>query len=505
MATIHTVTASVQKALNAFSQTSSNEEGYRELTRRLPPNELHAIERQLAQVTDEQVDRFVKALNGRPLNGYGWNSPVIRRDENYPFCALKAFQRREITAQQLTTVMFYWVNFSKERGIGTVVPLFLDGGAVNPDAEDLIRQTLVMRQPKVNMSGKVIDVETSSEATFLTENQLKEFFRRMREELPISEQCFFIRMFTGAAPRPIENIQNVGINIFYETDDGVMIASCGMMDTFAKVKYGESALTTNPCMGYSFVEDTRKSIEESKWNMPVPFPLTTFFEKVGRHEAPGFACCYNNFFKLLMVSGISPKYRSLMLKIADFAKRYPLDLAQNLVRTFTEMEFPIAQEEIFKSHMRMNHVFWQFIPTAFAQTKSRFVDTDDPKFDSHSLFLTSEDERKFIEELVRIIPIDPEYASGDDQDAEALDSESMFPIMFLERTIQIIRDGSLLARQLKDIEPELKAEKERELRAQHAFKLKVVESQLHDLIELREHNIFKVLNDAWMRRRTKTC
>ncbi len=462
------------------SQTGSYEDGYREFTRRLPSDELLAVEQELAKVTDEQVDRLIGAMNELK-----WDAPVFH-EEKFPFYALAAFRKGKITDRQLTTVLFYWVEFSKEgieaRGETRVVPLFVDG-AINSKAWDLIRQTMIFRQPEISIPGIQCSLpEIDPHTTFMTDEELHEFFRRAREELRPSERCFFIKQ-EKETPEIVQVIHKVGINIFYQTDEGAMRPSLGMMDLFLKVKYGPNAVLPHPCAGYSSVKDIHEGIQKfRRRDMAVHFPLTTLPSEADQAGATGFAISFHDFYHLLLVSGLSEEFRALWFKIADFAEDYSkknnLSFAKTFYEAIIDMETPLSQEAFFNAFYkdadpakRVNDLFWLALAGFFIKTKTIATKPIDRYFKPHIVLLTSLEERNFLESLLSFIPINEKYKQGRTQEDDA----------FMKHLDEAHREA------------------DRQVAAYPPYTI-ILNDPRPEIRDLRDNNIYRVLSEAWKKR-----
>ncbi len=424
MATIQSVTDSFSRASLTPVSSPSNEEGFIELTRRLPADELALLHEGLSRVKDHQVDLLVTAMQGM-----NWQAAVFL-EENYPHIALKAFERGRITEEQFTTIMFYWVNFTKVRKRARIVPLFTETGCVNPKARELIRSTLTLREIKRPLLATFI-AQPDLTKPVLTEQQLDDLFEKMRKH-PASAQCIFIKE-REKTPELISKIQELGFNVLYETSEGPMVPSAELVNTYLQVKYGETnALKIKAALGFSSTEEIGDSIAEGKRHLALPFPGTTLPSKIDDFDARDYAISWHDIYHLLLISALSKKFQELFLKIGRFSKDYfekhGLIFAAKFYELMIDMEFPIAQEDLLKlafekvdPDKKMNYIFWTAIIGNFQRAKRSQLGPYDKLFNPFIEVLNSPEERKFIEALLSFIPLDKEYNEGRRKELDELD------------------------------------------------------------------------------------
>ncbi len=414
MATLQDVTSSRSRgAMNPhITQPFENQEVYHELTRRLPPEELQDVEEHLSHVTEEHVERLCAALERQ-----NWDAAVFQ-EEKYPYYALKAVQGKKISLKQFTTVMFHWVNFTKNKKKYRFIPLFGRDGKVDRQARELIRQTLVHKTPLPEHSqatknvafflGYEIDL-SDKESCYLTDQQFKAFIEEMRNE-PVSEQNFFL-FDLEEAPSIAKAIHDNGINVFGQTREGWMVPSFSMMQAYLKVKFGSRALHLKSVLGFSSPRDIRNGILTDERDLAVPFPGTTLPPKADKLEAPGYFLCWHDFYHAIMASYVVAKYRILLMKLGDVAESFYNQTGYKLAHEFAgilyDMEHSLFRDEVLASVSKarrkdMNYSFWYTLAIGFTIAKTRTTEVGD-------ILIINPEERQFLGEVISKIPYDLEY------------------------------------------------------------------------------------------------
>ncbi len=391
-----------------------NEEGFRELTRRLRPGEQALLQEELARVKHGQVASLVRAV--REGN---WRAAVFK-ERNYPHIALKAYQMNSITVEQFATIMFYWVNFTKVEKEPKIVPLFLEGGVVNPEARRLVRQTLILRRITDSDMSRVY--AQSPETPVLTEEQIDALFKKIGEEHPPSAHYLFLKE-REETPDLIARIQQLGFNILYETGDGAIIPPLELVNTYLQIKYGPNALRAKPVLGLSTPKDIEESLAEGLRDLGLHFPGTSLPPLVDGYGAPDYAFTWHDIYHLLLISALLKKYQELFLKIGRFAKEYfektNLSFANKFYEYIIDMEFPVAQDDLFNRlfenippDQKMNHIFWEAIRTSFLRAHASLLNPLVAALIPYSMVLVGPEEKLFIEAVLNFIPMDDDYRLG---------------------------------------------------------------------------------------------
>ncbi len=458
MATIQPAASSLRTVNLTPVTSASNEGGFIELTRRLPADELALLHEGLSRVTGEEVHSLVVAMNRGD-----WKAKIFEKN-NYPHIALKAFQMGEISEIQFGTIMFYWMNSNGEI---KEIPLFTETGDVNPVAKDLLRQTLLVRPYKRDLY-KNLEPGTS----FLTESQLNDLLEEMRHYPPL-ERYLFLKE-EKKIPDIVKIIQQIGINVFYQTDQGVIIPSAALVQAFLDARYGEKGLKAHFVLGFSTPRDISESISKNRREVVLRFPGTTITDSADGKAAPGWAITYHDIYHLIVVSALDIWLRNLLLKIGDFSQKYyeqnpTYKLAQRFYELIIDMEYVFALDEFIcrnpgaKLTTKTNFIFWGCITGSLLRAKKEN-------------YLITEDDRRFIEALIAFIPMDRAYAEGHlFHEHEHRIDETLKEV---EEKLNNIDPNNILSRWIgATYEPQRKA-----------------------LLDLKNNNVDRVIVQAWNRR-----
>ncbi len=406
--------AITQTIPHSFSAINK-EDGFTELTKRLPADELARLHEGLSRVTDPQVDSLVTAM--KSMN---WKASVLQ-EENCPHIALKAYQIMKISKLQFATVMFYWTNFTEEQKEARVIPLFTETGGVNPDARELIRQTLVIKE--THLIGRDYRLKSMAPGTsFMTEQQLDTLIEEMRK-CPASAHCIFLKE-KGKLSEIVRRIHRNGFNVFYETDQGIMVPTCELVQTYLRVKYGIDSFNINVVLGWSTLNQIYESLKKRERDLVLRFPGTTIPLLADGAEARGFSITWHDIFHLALNSGASAPFVEFCLKLADFSKEYfeahpECKLAEKFHEAVVDMELVYQQREYYDQLLgENNRAVYSIWGGALATNlyKAKIL----MKADSLATTLT---ERRFLEALVQAIPQNEAYRCGRTKEADDIDEE----------------------------------------------------------------------------------
>lgn len=315
--------------------------------------------------------------------------PVFANTELYPKYALLALRQGDLTKEEFATMMWYRsaVNYHGSSAKIKVVPLFINN-QINPDAKGIIRQTL-----KAATEAKILKEAGVTNHSYLDEAQIKEFFVEMRKK-PLSEQRFFvvddIHFRQGDAPTAYESdwvtadvmkgkrtssqqIQKTnGINIFCRFKDNQkpmrMLPSLSMMQNYLNIKYGEqAAVTINPVVGLSTIEDIVKNGALSTRDMGLEFPGLSLPKVADLMVAEAYDFPYHDFYHAIITSCIPSDHRFAFLKIANrVGQLYNSEFMNDWRDTLIDMECKTYRSEVNQDKLSPSRNFWNCVLTAAA-------------------------------------------------------------------------------------------------------------------------------------------
>ncbi len=343
---------------------------FNEMTRRLPKEELAALNVNLDKVTDFEINALLYALNQGD-----WNASAFR-SENYPYVALEAYKQGWITSEQFGTVMLYWVNcrdFGKDQI--EAVPLFNENGTVNERAEKIIQST--MWATGLSPTPKLPAVPTTY--AYLNPENLRQTILELKK-LPPSERFIFIRKNDYPAGNVADVLYGIGINIFHRFEGGCMIPSIGLVRCFLNHKFGAGAAKINLVLGPSTNEDIEKNNQTHSRDVALHFPGTTLPTTADTQNAPGYLFTLHDLlYHLLVVSQIPmghvQRYMAVVQQVKDDiavkkSKGIDTQLAEQYKELIIDMDFLDYRQEILTlqgyrlpHEQRLEYAFWSTLAT----------------------------------------------------------------------------------------------------------------------------------------------
>lgn len=291
---------------------------YKEITRRLPQEELLAIENKMRCLSPVDQNRFTELVDIGDLS-------AIIQIEDYPLHALYAVKVGKITQEDFATISLVYASPDPNKAH---ISLFNSNGKVNPKARELIQQTLHL-EDALQSYGKL-----------LTSQELDSFFEEMAK-LPPLQRHFFLekarpltkfgkytipgfsyttRMNIPTVRTAIET-QYLGLNIFskctHNDEAKFMIPSAGMMQTFLNVKFKNHAVRMNFVLGLSSIEDIKNNGLTASRDAALVFPGTFLPNTADTLPAKWTDFTYHDFFHAFIVSGATPAVRAKTISLAE--------------------------------------------------------------------------------------------------------------------------------------------------------------------------------------------
>lgn len=308
---------------------------YHEITRRIPREELAAIEAEMQSLSPSDHTTFLQLVkDGKLVEIIGEEDiPGIK---NYPLHALYAVKQGTLSVEDFATIIMPWASQDPEK---TCIPIFIDG-AVNLEAREAIERTLIL-------AGRPL----------LSSEELEEFFQEM-EKLPKLQQHFWLEKARDdqiSLPSVREGIfrEFKGLNVFSKVEDHLMIPSSGMMQTFLNTKFKENAVHMNFVLGLSSTDDIERNGSTNTRDAALRFPGTTLVKTSDNYAALETDFTYHDFFHAIQTSSFSPTTRKLITKTAQFVGLIKQDdpTLDDLYHTLIDMENPELLRVITKKQI----------------------------------------------------------------------------------------------------------------------------------------------------------
>lgn len=320
-----------------------------------------------------------------------WNKgdfahPIFANAELYPKYALLALRQGVLTKDAFATMMWYRTalkSHGSDEKIKTI-PLFIND-QVNPEAKAIIRQTL-----KGATEAKLLKEAGVANLSYLDEEQLKKFFIEMRKK-PLSEQRFFvvedIHFRQGEAPTDYDSdwkitdimkglrtssqhIQKTnGINVFgrFKANQKPMrmLPSLSMMQNYLHIKYGANAVTINPVLGLSTIEDIVKNGLLATRDMGLKYPGLNLPRTADLMVADDYDFPYHDFYHAIITSFVPSDHRYAFLKIAARVNQlYDSPFMNNWRDTLIDMECKSYRRELNQDRLNPSENFWYCVSLA---------------------------------------------------------------------------------------------------------------------------------------------
>ena len=306
------IPACAKEILGEISTLSSV---YSELTRRIPEEEFVEIEKKMFELSPCDQKHFMELVERGDLSS-------IVQLKDYPLHALYAVKAEKITLEEFATITFAYASPDENK---TCIKIFDANGRVNPEARDLIKQTLSLNTPMQSFGH------------LLTDQELDSFFKEMAKLSPLQQQFFleesrpqtefgtikFMGMeFTTqiSTVRTAIETQYAGLNIFSKCTEKeeakFMIPSSGMMQAFLNVKFKGNSVRMNFVLGLSSVEDIINNGLTATRDAALRFPGISLPVTADMLPAQWTDFTYHDFFHAIVVSCATATTRKEMISLA---------------------------------------------------------------------------------------------------------------------------------------------------------------------------------------------
>lgn len=368
-----------QEALNKFKAYSNSHPTYYEVMRRLDIKDIVRIEKHLSELPDKEknVNELLLALKTQDWNG---ESPIFG-NKDLPYLVIEALKQGKITPMQMGTLLYFWGTNQYHLHTDKVKPL-----CFSMRSDNGFKLFLPLSQ--------------------LPKDKQEELYQAF-QSLPESEQQFLLVPDIEENPNIQKNpmltsilqeIINTGLHAFnrvtYNNSKMKVIASLGMWQVFLNVSFGKQAVTLNPVIGDSSVEDIRLNGLNSSRDIAVPNPLALpsvqdssvsnidytkhswyhpFDPRQNKmlqadlHDAPRTTFTYHDEYHSYVASSIPPAHRILSVNLADQFNDMRKRIGVGKVRfNLIDMEFGIYRFEHRKS-LEDSALFWSSIALSISR------------------------------------------------------------------------------------------------------------------------------------------
>jgi arsenate reductase-like glutaredoxin family protein len=338
----NTYKSTFQKEISIFQSPL-----YSEIIRRVPPEEIRIVEERMKKLPQHTLNKFIKSIEQG-------NWEEILSIESYPFYALKALKDESISVEDFASVMMPWASPDTHK---IRIEVFGDNGEVNPQARNLIEQTL-------QIDG----------IPQLRDEELTNFFELLSKESPIQKQ-FFVEFRNSKKLFHLDHFRNKIGDVFWgfnflsscnmNGQPKYIIPSLSMMNCFLKVKFKDNAMQLNPVLGFSTAKDIEMSGRINKRDFALRFPDISLPREDGLQKLDGFDFTYHDFFHTAIASYASPSTRNRIIETAHLISNSDFDISyfdnlyiNNLYERLIDMELFFHYFDFLKTE---NKPQWQCV------------------------------------------------------------------------------------------------------------------------------------------------
>ncbi len=287
----------------------------------------HELERTLdsLKIPDATLHQMVAAIQT-----FDFREHPILLDENLPYFAVEALRRGvlhpEHGPKQVGTILNFWAAYNRHQNKLETIAIFDERGTITAKSMKLLYSMLDIRA-----------------LPYLVGMKFDEFLRQL-QELPTSEQHFFVAPFSKYNTVSDE-IHKIGVGIFNQSHENRMIASIGMMQTFLNVEFGSNAVKINPVI----YQSTEKQIRECGLNdsrdvelsFPLPNGKNRTPERADGYLAPWYEFTYHDFYHCIHASFVPSELRKAFIAASDCIYRIPTNGNESL-----EFEYDFLAESL---------------------------------------------------------------------------------------------------------------------------------------------------------------
>jgi hypothetical protein len=224
----------------------------------------------------------------------------------------------------------------------------------------------------------------------------------------------------------MDTFTNLAFNIFTKPKKGRMIPSLGLMQTFLNVKF-EDAVTINPVLGLSSMEDIRENGITSTRDMALRFPGVHLPDDADGDAAPGFSFTFHDFYHAYIASSLGNDFRCLFIKIGDIAnevikdlpKKDRLEMGDSCVdmNIFTfRPEFRNHPRHRMSQEQKINDCFWGGIYLTYIAAK-------DAKKELDTMLYPTDTDIKVLKEITSRLPLGKEISEGPAYEMKSIDDQ----------------------------------------------------------------------------------
>jgi hypothetical protein len=340
--------------------SEEGEANYKEITQRIrtkAKGEKYLTQDQLK----EQVDAlpcvsplFLKGVEQADFS-------LIAKVENYPLHALKAVKQGKLSKEDFASIMILWSSKDKHK---VCIKLFYRNGQgdliPNPKARELIEQTLI-----------------SERGTFLSKDEVDQFFERMKTASPFQQQFFLEKQkspevladlvisgttVTTKTPTIRQRIFNAykGLNIFSQVkyrhmfhpfgEPKTMIPSIVMQQALLDVKFKEDALKLEFSIGASPVKRMKEQQKKGIRDCGFAFPGVYFPNTADGFPAPETDYAYHDgCFHGIIASSVPKDDREKFLQLADAIESAEIEDEPKMIDSTSPGEVELSETCIGKT------------------------------------------------------------------------------------------------------------------------------------------------------------
>lgn len=312
---------------------------YEEIVRRSSPKERKALETKLYSLPkpEENIHNLLKALEKGD-----WDAAIFQNEE-FPYYALEAVRRGQLSPHDYATVLTFWemIQLHPDPSTRKTIPIFNPDGTVNEIAKAHIIKTLVYNK------------KATDKPCALSSDQIDQLFKKIKKLPPSQQHIWTVPQIN----EPI--IKAISVPILAEINpDGMLVAPVGMMQAFLDVAFGDNAVKLNPVHGISSWNDLRQNHFKGERDYAIHFPGIELPEDADDRKARWFYFGKHDFYHAVLISSIPKAYRKCYVECYDIIQRSYPTVDPDKGSTFIDMEALNFIENFASKKESAQNVFW---------------------------------------------------------------------------------------------------------------------------------------------------
>lgn len=328
-----------------------------ELTCRISDEYAESIENKLSELSD--IDTSIASLV-ESVSQANWNSPSMN-SAMMPYVALLGYQNTAITKDDFVTLLLYWV---ARKQYGDKLEILTPA---TPEYERKLRANLTLDPGMLAVKKFELLLSNKTDfqirhAYYLSDKSMAQFMQASAKLPRLQQAIFCVRESIPTMPsldqstKLIDVLSGSNINfsaltrtvdiknkLFLIMPDKVdilrFIPSLGLMQIYLQTKFAEEAISINPVIGVSSLQQIKTNGLTHSRDMAFVFPGVKLPDYADHFLALGDDFRVHDFYHCFAASAVPREHQVLMIGLADIIKKHLSKKQALITRLLSHLPF----------------------------------------------------------------------------------------------------------------------------------------------------------------------